>query len=417
GRPGGHGASRVRALPRPNPASQPGGLHEPEHARRRPCGDAGDVRTVQAAVRGRARHDVGAGQGGRQGRHGLDRPRRPEVPGRVAELPDRIPAHDRGADRGVPGHRHLPGQHRVRHPLSAPWWRPRSRRGPHQGGTGALRSPDMIVRVLLASLLALHLAAAPAAAAPDDCKPEKGTVKLPAGEPWAQKRLDIKTAWRLTTGAGVTVAVVDSGVEYRRPQLRISEVIDQTHTGHHDCVGHGTAVTGIIGARYLAGVPFRGVAPDAKLVVVKQSNKREGDIAKLVDAINDAVAARADVINVSVRASDHPSLRAAVQRALAADIVVVAAAGNVTGPDDENVPAYPAAYDGVLSVGGAAPDGSRVDSSNAATPVGVIGPGTDLTAPWPGRSYRRGLEGTSYATPYVAGTAALVRARFPGLNQ
>ncbi|HLU73238.1 MAG TPA: S8 family serine peptidase [Nonomuraea sp.] len=275
----------------------------------------------------------------------------------------------------------------------------------------------MIVRVLLASLLALHLAAAPAAAAPDDCKPEKGTVKLPAGEPWAQKRLDIKTAWRLTTGAGVTVAVVDSGVDYRHPQLRISKVIDQTHTGHHDCVGHGTAVTGIIGARYLAGVPFHGVAPDAKLVVVKQSNKREGDIAKLVDAINDAVAARADVINVSVRASDHPSLRAAVQRALAADIVVVAAAGNVTGPDDENVPAYPAAYDGVLSVGGAAPDGSRVDSSNAATPVGVIGPGTDLTAPWPGRSYRRGLEGTSYATPYVAGTAALVRARFPGLNQ
>ncbi|MFC5815492.1 MULTISPECIES: S8 family serine peptidase [Nonomuraea] len=275
----------------------------------------------------------------------------------------------------------------------------------------------MIGRALLASLLALHLVAVPAAAAPDDCRPEKGTLQLPAGEPWAQKRLDVKNAWRLTRGAGVTVAVIDSGVDYGHPQLRVSKIVDETHTGHHDCVGHGTAVSGIIAARYVAGVPFHGVAPDARLVVLKQSNKRDGDIRKLVDAINHAVDAGADVINVSVRASDHTSLRAAVQRALASDIVVVAAAGNVTGPDDESVPAYPAAYDGVLSVGGAAPDGRRVDSSNAATPVGVVGPGTDITAPWPGKAYKRGLEGTSYATPYVAGTAALVRARFPGLNQ
>ncbi|MDA0632936.1 S8 family serine peptidase [Nonomuraea sp. MCN248] len=276
----------------------------------------------------------------------------------------------------------------------------------------------MIGRAFLASLLALHVVAAPAAAAaPDECKPEKGTLKLPASEPWAQKRLDIKSAWRLTRGEGVTVAVVDSGVDYSHPQLRISKIIDETHTGHHDCVGHGTAVAGIIGARYLEGVPFHGVAPDARLVVLKQSNKPQGSIGKLVDAINDAVEAKADVINVSVRASDHPALRAVVQRALADDIVVVAAAGNVTGPDDEDVPAYPASYEGVLSVGGAGPDGGRVDSSNAATPVGVIGPGIDITAPWPGRSYMRGLEGTSYATPYVAGTAALVRARFPQLNQ
>ncbi|MFG1941918.1 S8 family serine peptidase [Nonomuraea sp. NPDC048826] len=279
----------------------------------------------------------------------------------------------------------------------------------------------MFGRALLASLLALHLVVAPwpatAAVADDKCDPGKGTLKLPAGEPWAQKRLDIKNAWRLTRGAGVTVAVVDSGVDYSHPQLRISKIIDETHTGHFDCVGHGTAVSGIIGARYLAGVPFHGVAPDARVVMVKQSNKKEGDIGKLVDAINHAVDARADVINVSVRASDHPGLRAAVQRALAADIVVVAAAGNISGPDDEDVPAYPASYDGVLSVGGAAPDGRRVDSSNAASPVGVVGPGIDLTAPWPGRSYKRGLEGTSYAAPYVAGTAALVRARFPRLNQ
>ncbi|MFB4282571.1 MULTISPECIES: S8 family serine peptidase [unclassified Nonomuraea] len=274
----------------------------------------------------------------------------------------------------------------------------------------------MIGRALFASLIALHVLGAPAAAAPEDCNPEKGTLKLPASEPWAQKRLDIKNAWRLTRGAGVTVAVVDSGADYH-PQVQLSKIIDETHTGHRDCVGHGTAVSGIIGARYLAGVPFHGVAPDAEIVMLKQSNKPEGDINKLVDAINDAVAAKAEVINVSVRASDHPGLRAAVQRALDQDIVVVAAAGNVTGPDDEDVPAYPAAYEGVLAVGAATPDGRRADSSNATTPVGVLGPGTEITAPWPGRAYKRGLQGTSFATPYVAGTAALVRARFPKLTQ
>ncbi|TDD12509.1 hypothetical protein E1292_01270 [Nonomuraea deserti] len=275
----------------------------------------------------------------------------------------------------------------------------------------------MIGRVLTASVLALHLgAAAPAAAAPEECRPEKGSLTIPASEPWAQKRLDIKNAWRLTRGAGVRVAVVDSGADYH-PQVQISKIIDETHTGHRDCVGHGTAVSGIIGARYVSGTPFHGVAPEAELVMIKQSNKSEGDIAKLISAIDDAVAAKAEVINVSVRASDHSGLRAAVQRALDKDIVVVAAAGNVTGPDDEDVPAYPAAYEGVLAVGAATPDGRRADLSNATTPVAVLGPGTDITAPWPGLGYKRGLKGTSFATPYVAGTAALVRSRFPQLTQ
>ncbi|WP_237110776.1 S8 family serine peptidase [Nonomuraea sp. MG754425] len=294
--------------------------------------------------------------------------------------------------------------------------------GKHECGMGELRlSParvraSRIVRVLVAGVLALPVLGSPAAAAPEECKPDKGTLKLPASEPWAQKRLDIKTAWRLTRGAGVRVAIADSGADYH-PQVQLTKIVDETHTGYRDCVGHGTAVSGIIGARFLSGVPFHGVAPDAVIMMFKQSNKSEGDISHLIGAINDAVAAKADVINVSVRAADTPALKAAVQRALAQDIVVVAAAGNIEGPDDEDVPAYPAAYEGVLAVGAATPDGRRADSSNASTPVSVLGPGTDITAPWPGRAYKLGLQGTSFATPYVAGTAALVRARFPRLTQ
>ncbi|MEV0197618.1 S8 family serine peptidase [Nonomuraea sp. NPDC050691] len=282
----------------------------------------------------------------------------------------------------------------------------------------------MMGRVVLASLLALQPVLAPVAArpaqavtAPEECDPGKGTVTLSAQEPWGQRRLDVKNAWRLTRGAGVTVAVVDSGADYRHPQLRVSKFLDVTHTGYRDCVGHGTAIVGIVGARYVAGVPFHGVAPEAEIISIKQGNKKEGDVRDLAAGIRLAIERRADVINVSIRASDHPDLRSAIQDALARDIVVVAAAGNIDNEDGTDEPAYPAAYEGVLSVGSAGPDGRRADSSSTATPIGVLAPGVGITAPWPGGGYQTNLQGTSFAAPFVAGVAALVRSRFPKLDQ
>jgi len=296
----------------------------------------------------------------------------------------------------------------------------------------------MIGRVLPAALLALGLAtpavATPAAAspvvtittavgpaavasAPEECNPKKGVVKLPAGEPWAQKRLDIKTAWRLSTGAGVRVAIIDSGLDTKHPQLRwFSNFVDLTGTGYRDCVGHGTAVTGIIAGRVYPGVAFHGVAPQATVIELKQSNKPEGHVDNLALAIEKAVQLKADVINISIKTFDNPTLQAAIMNALAKDIVVVAAAGNITDKD-ENVPAYPGSYEGVLAVGSATPDGRRADSSNTATPVAVLGPGIDIIAPWPGSAYKLDLEGSSFGAAYVSGTAALVRARFPNLDQ
>ncbi|WP_327087509.1 S8 family serine peptidase [Nonomuraea sp. NBC_01738] len=284
----------------------------------------------------------------------------------------------------------------------------------------------MFGRGILAAVLAVALVMAPAvpatagAAAAEECQPEKGTMKLPAGEPWAQKRLDVKSAWRLTRGAGARVAVVDSGVDFRHPQLRwISKIIDVTRTGYRDrdCVGHGTAVTGIIAAKPIEGVPFYGVAPDATMIMIKQSNSTQGDPKDLVAAINEAVKNKADVINVSIKASDTPQLKAAVMNALAQDIVIVAAAGNVKNQKEEVEPAYPASYEGVLAVGSATQDGRHAETSNAATPVGVIAPGVGLLVPWTGRSYKLSEEGSSFACAYVTGVAALVRSRYPRLDQ
>ncbi|GAA3615819.1 S8 family serine peptidase [Nonomuraea rosea] len=275
-------------------------------------------------------------------------------------------------------------------------------------------------RVLLAAILTLGLTATPAAAVTrplQDCTPEAGVVKLPGEEPWAQKRLDIKTAWRLSTGAGVRVAVIDSGLDIQHPQLRrFSDFVDFTGTGYIDCVGHGTAVTGIIAGRVYPGVTFHGVAPQATVIELKQSNQAEGHVANLAAAIDKAVQLEADVINISIKAADNPVLKAAVQNALARDIVIVAAAGNITDKN-QDVPAYPGSYAGVLAVGSATPDGRRADSSNTATPVGVLGPGVGIIAPWPRSTYKLDLEGSSFGAAYVSGTAALVRARFPRLSQ
>ncbi|MFC4015641.1 S8 family serine peptidase [Nonomuraea purpurea] len=273
----------------------------------------------------------------------------------------------------------------------------------------------MIGRVLLASVLALQVPMVPAAAQAA-CDPPRGTLQV--GESWAQKLLDPKRLWSLSTGSGVPVAIVDSGVDLQHPQIRLAGRADLTGKGYQDCVGHGTAVAGIIGAQYMQGVLFYGMAPGARLLSYKQTDSATGgDPTLLSRAIKAAADQGAKVINVSIKTGDQPALKAAVEYAIAKDAVVVAAAGNVQKEDGTPTPAYPGAYDGVLAVGAAKQDGGLAEFSNVKTPVGVLGPGQGITATWTGRAYFKDLEGTSYATPYVAGTAALVRARFPTLDQ
>lgn len=273
-------------------------------------------------------------------------------------------------------------------------------------------------RALAATVVIVAAAAVPAAPAvaePARCAPKRGTTSI--AEPWGQRRLNLSQVWRLTRGAKVTVAIVDSGVDVTHPQLSRVTAIDLTGTGKADCVGHGTAVAGIIGGARFKGVPFAGVAPEARLISLKQPLGDEGDLGRLALGIVKATQLGADVINVSIQASDQPDLRNAIAYALAKDVVVVAAAGNVNKEDGTPSPAYPAAYPGVVSVGAANPDGSRADYSNATTPVTVLAPGSDITSTWPGRSYVEEEKGTSFAAAYVSGVAALVRARYPGLNK
>jgi type VII secretion-associated serine protease mycosin len=260
----------------------------------------------------------------------------------------------------------------------------------------------------------------PAQSTPIQCNPPQAVAALTT-VPWAQQRLDFSRVWSLTKGKGVTVAVVDSGVDVTQSQLagHVTSV-DVTHTNTTDCIGHGTAVAGIIAAqdRRSHNMPLVGVAPDVRLLSVKFTNAEhsEGADPNLAKAIRTAAELKAKVINVSVTAPDTPELKSAVRYAQSRDAVVVAAAGNVTDQDRGTVgPAYPAAYPDVIGVGSLGPDGAVADSSNTVTKVSVSAPGKEIATTWPG-GYAPNEEGTSFAAAFVSGTAALVRAYHPKLN-
>ncbi len=248
--------------------------------------------------------------------------------------------------------------------------------------------------------------------------PTQGVTARVTTLPWAQQALDFSSVWPLTEGQGVTVAVVDSGVDFSRQLSGKVRAIDLTNTGVQDCMGHGTDVAGIIAATDLQarGVPFEGVAPEARILSVKVQNAESSSAgsAALAQGIRDASSLGAQVINVSITTRDSPVLAAAVAFALRNGSVIVAAGGN----DSEETgagPFYPASYPGVLSVGAVASDGSLASFSDLRSHVAVTAPGVNVTSDWPG-GYNTQLDGTSFATAFVSGVAALVRARYPRLG-
>lgn len=248
-------------------------------------------------------------------------------------------------------------------------------------------------------------------------------IAAPAGLPWAQQVLGFPAVWHLTRGAGVTVAVVDSGVD-ANPQfgdrVTLGPDLAAGHAGPADCVGHGTSVASIIAAAPTAGISFAGVAPAARILSLKISDSDVFSDNVTPEAIRDAVELGATVINLSLAtSSDSEPLRSAVDFALSRNVVVVAAAGNDDAESGVG-PFYPAAYPGVLSVGAVAPDGSLASFSDTHTPVSVTAPGVNITSAYPGvfpDSYDSAADGTSFAAAFVSGVVALVRAYHPSLDE
>jgi hypothetical protein len=223
-------------------------------------------------------------------------------------------------------------------------------------------------------------------------------------------------AWHRSRGASsVTIAVLDTGLDVAHPDIA-GKVVGRFNavpgaTGVSDEVGHGTAVAGVAAAATDNGRGIAGAGFDTSLLAVKVSTPGPSGLIYGTDLARGIVWATdqgADVINMSLGGpAADAAMRDAVAYAASKDVVLVAAAGN----EGDTARSYPAALDGVLSVG--ATDGSRRAAfSTYGGWVDVAAPGRGIYTTLAGGGYGR-WDGTSFAAPIVAGQAALLLARRP----
>jgi type VII secretion-associated serine protease mycosin len=249
---------------------------------------------------------------------------------------------------------------------------------------------------------------------------------LDAGDPyragqWALPDVGFPESWPLTQGAGVTVAVVDSGVLGSHEDLAGSVLpgadFVSPGSGWNDQFGHGTFVAGLIAAHVGNGRGIAGAAPSVKILPVRVLDSGgSGSSANVAAGIVYAVSHGARVINLSLGGSGaDPGERAAIDYAIARGAVVVAAAGN--SALQGNAPIYPAAFPEVLAVGAVDSHNARAAFSNYGSYVDLAAPGVNVLSTYTGstHSYAQG-DGTSFAAPYASAAAALVRASNPKLD-
>ncbi|MFF7757335.1 S8 family serine peptidase [Streptomyces griseorubiginosus] len=268
------------------------------------------------------------------------------------------------------------------------------------------------VQALSATALtgALVLAAAPGASA-DQTRRDQ----------WALDALQAESVWKVSKGQGVTVAVIDTGVNAEHQDLKGNVLKGKDFVDGDDDAApasdsglsnnHGTEMASIIAAHgHGAGAAdgVIGLAPEAKILPIRW------DGGSFADEIRYAVDHGAAIISMSVSTSQgFTEDREAVAYALRRNVLIVTASGNEgkSGQLD-----YPARFPGVLTVGGVDKSGNIWSGSNYGPEVLMVAPATDIvSAGWPDDKLRVGT-GTSASAAFTSAAAALIKAKFPDLT-
>ncbi|MFA5140579.1 MAG: S8 family peptidase [Elusimicrobiota bacterium] len=223
--------------------------------------------------------------------------------------------------------------------------------------------------------------------------------------PWGVKRVGAPQAWDRATGAGVRVAIIDTGIDCSHPYLACAggaNILDPGASPADDH-GHGTHVAGTIGARPVDGKGIVGVAPAASLYAVKVLDAEGGgSIATIIEGIAWVAENGMNVANMSLGGPGSDAMVKAVKKAVSAGVAIVAATGN----DPEASVSAPASYSEVIAVSASTSQDGLADFATTGPEVDFIAPGKDVESTWPGGKAAR-LSGTSMASPHVAGLAAL----------
>jgi subtilisin family serine protease len=249
-----------------------------------------------------------------------------------------------------------------------------------------------------------------------------GLDATPYPSQYASEQLGLAQAQVISRGAGAVVAVIDTGAQLDHPALAASftaarhDFIDGDDApddvfsdANGDGVadeaagGHGTHVAGIVHL----------VAPEAQIMPLRVLDANgDGDIFTVAEAILYAIHNGADVINLSLGTpSKSDLLKDVVREATRNGVVVVAAAGNLNSKN----PQYPAAVECAISVTAVGPTGVKSEFANFDTKVDLAAPGESIYSTFPTDGYAW-WSGTSMATPFVAGQAALIHSAAPTLN-
>ena len=225
---------------------------------------------------------------------------------------------------------------------------------------------------------------------------------------WGINKINGASAWNIaSSGPRIKVGVIDTGIDITHPDLaaNIAGGFNAISGGSYtDDNGHGTHVAGIIGALD-DGAGVIGVDPHADLYAIKVlDNNGSGYVSDIIEGLDWAVANNIQVVNMSLGASKGTqSFAEAIQRAHAAGIVIVAAAGN----NGRGIVSYPAAYPEVIAVAATDSNDARASFSNYGPQIDVAAPGVSIYSTYFGGRYAI-MSGTSMASPFTAGVAALV---------